>query len=223
MESPPIGGEDLDGSALDLSRHRRAIILIAFSVGVIIATELVYAHPLSISILRSTHPAAAPPPISMSMPGDTGRAPRLPLTEVFQSPTMHYAINFPAGWTATPASQAWRGRSDPVDEQNADKLVGGSVVFTGTSELLAGGQSPANWIGWYLAAAGTDKCGVREYTDFMGLTGVIDLNGCASTNMAGHLYSAAVVIDGRGYSFTIEGRVDHSLFVSMLRTVSFGP
>jgi hypothetical protein len=64
---------------------------------------------------------------------------------------------------------------------------------------------------------------VREYTDFMGLTGLIDLNGCSSTDMPGHVYSAAVVIDGRGYSFSMQRQVDHALFVAMLRTVSFGP
>jgi hypothetical protein len=64
---------------------------------------------------------------------------------------------------------------------------------------------------------------VREYTDFMSLTGLIDLNGCSSTDMPGHVYSAAVVIDGRGYSFSMQRQVDHALFVAMLRTVSFGP
>jgi hypothetical protein len=215
MQAPPPLVEDADSS----SGHRRASSLIALSLIAMVATGLAYLHQPSISNPVSTASGSSLPPVARSI---SVKPPPMPLTQVFRSPNMQYAINFPAGWTATPASQLLPGESDRLDEQNADKLDGGSVLFTGTSEPLAGGQSPASWIGWYLATVGTKKCGVREYTDFMGLTGLIDLNGCSSTDMPGHIYSAAVVIDGRGYSFSIQGKVDHALFVAMLRTVRFG-
>lgn len=136
---------------------------------------------------------------------------------------MHYAVRFPVGWTVTPATQIWRGEWARSGDPNVDALSGSSVVFTGTSEPLVPGQSPSNWINWYFAFAGANKCRVYEYMDFMGLVGMIDLSGCNSANTPGYIYAAAVVIGGRGYRFSLEGKADHALFVSMLRTVSFGP
>jgi hypothetical protein len=136
---------------------------------------------------------------------------------------MQYSIKFPSGWIVTPATQTWRGEWDTWAKANVDHLNGTSVVFTGTSEPLAWAQSPAKWIAWYLAASGANTCGVQEYMDFLGLTGLIYLGGCTSTDVPGQIYYAAVVVGGRGYSFSIKGQVDYALFVSMLRTVSFGP
>jgi len=187
-----------------------------------VSTGLAYLQSTSISGPKSAELVASSPAASLSVAVDNGPAP-IPLTEVFRSPTMQYSIKFPTGWTVTPATEKGRGDRDSSGRPSVDMLDGGSVVFTGTSEALVWGMTPAKWIGWYLATAGTDQCRVREYTDFMGLTGLIDLNGCSSPDMPGHIYSAAVVIDGRGYSFTMQGQVDHALFVSMLRTVSFGP
>lgn len=218
MEAPPrVEGDEAGPS----SRHRRALSLIVVSVVVMVGTGVAYLHPTSSSGPKSTERVAPSAPSSVSVAVDNGPA-QIPLTEMFRSPTMQYSIKFPTGWTVTPATEAGRGDRDSSGQRNVDVLDGGSVLFTGTSQPLTGGQSPANWIGWYLTAAGTDQCGVREYTDFMGLTGLIDLNGCSSTDMPGHIYSAAVVIDGRGYSFNIQGKVDHALFVSMLRTIRFG-
>lgn len=223
MEGPPIGGEDPERAALDLSRHRRALSLIVLSVIAIAATELAYVHPPSIATLKSAQPAAAPRQVSMSMPGDTGRAPRLPLTAVFQSPTMHYAIKFPAGWTVTPATQVWRGEQDLWGRPNVDELNGKSVMFAGTSEPLPSGQSPAQWIAGFLATAEANKCGIQEYMDFLGLVGLIFLGGCSSTDLPGRVYEAAVVVGARGYSFSMKGKVDQPFFVSMLRTINFAP
>jgi hypothetical protein len=136
---------------------------------------------------------------------------------------MHYAIRFPVGWTVTPATQSWRGEPDTWGTPNVDELDGRSVLFTGTSKPLEQGQSPAKWIAWYLGVAGANKCGVQEYMDFLGLVGLIYLNGCSSTDMPGRIYDAAVVIGGRGYSFSIKGKVDHAFFVSMLSTIRFSP
>lgn len=136
---------------------------------------------------------------------------------------MHYEIMFPVGWIVTPATQVWRGEWDTWARANVDHLNGTSVVFTGTSESLAWGQSPAKWIAWYLAGSGANACGVQEYMDFLGLTGLIYLGGCTSADVPGDIYYAAVVVGGRGYSFSIKGQVDHAFFVSMLRTVRFDP
>ena len=144
-----------------------------------------------------------------------------PLTEVFRSPKMHYAVNFPSGWTVTPATQSWRGEGHTQGQPNADELGGRAVVFTGTSEPLEPGQSPAKWIAWYLAFAGTNECGAQEYMDFLGLIGLIYLSGCNSTDIPGRIYNAAVVIGGRGYSFSMKGEIDNAFFVSMLGTIKF--
>jgi hypothetical protein len=217
--SPPIAGEDAELRVPN--RHRRAISLIALSVLVIVASGLAYLHPPSISKSASTEPAAESQLNSAASSIDFVAVGTPPITEVFRSPAMHYEIKFPVGWIVTPATQTWRGEWDTWAGANVDHLNGTSVVFTGTSEPLAWGQSPAKWIAWYLAAAGANTCGVQEYMDFLGLTGLIYLGGCTSTDVPGQIYRAAVVVGGRGYSFSIKGQVDHAFFVSMLRTISF--
>jgi len=209
--------------AEDSSGHRRAAGLIALSLVVILASGLAYLHPAPTTKLTSTERITTSQPVSMSMPDDTGRVPRLPLTAAFQSPKMHYAIKFPAGWTVTPATEIWHGERDMWGRPNVDELNGKSVVFAGTSEPLAWGQSPAQWITWYLATAGANNCGIQEYMDFLGLVGLIYLGGCSSTDLPGRIYEAAVVMGGRGYSFSMKGKVDQAFFVSMLRTINFAP
>ena len=223
MEAPsPTAGEDADWLAPRSSRRRRAVSLIALSALVTVVASLAYLHPLSVAKPRPMELAASPP-VSTSALIDSGQVRNPPLAKTFQSPKMHYAIRFPVGWSVTPATQAWRGEWDTQGTPDVDRLDGSHVLFTGTSALLAQGQSPAEWIAWYLAVAWSNDCGVQEYMDFMGLTGLIDLNGCSSADAPGRAYAAAVVIGGRGYSFSMRGQADHALFVSMLRTIRFAP
>jgi hypothetical protein len=196
--------------------------LIALSVVVMVVASLAYLRPASIAKPKSMELAASPP-LSMSALIDSGQVRTPPLAKVFQSPKMHYAIRFPVGWSVNPATQIWRGEWDAQGTPNVDQLGGSHVLFTGTSAPLAQGQSPADWIAWYLAVAWANDCGVQEYMDFMGLTGLIDLNGCSGANVPGRTYAAAVVIGGRGYSFSMRGQADHALFVSMLSTIRFAP
>jgi hypothetical protein len=201
--------------------HRRALTLIALSVAVILATGLAYMHPPASPQPKGTGPAPTSQRLPARLSIDPGPLRTPPLTELFRSPAMHYSIKFPAGWTAMPASQTWHTEWDTSGKPNVDELDGTSVVFTGASAPLASGQSPANWIASYLATAATNHCGLQEYMDFLGLVGLIYLGGCTSADVPGLVYNAAVVIGGRGYSFSLKGKAGQELFVSMLRTINF--
>jgi len=197
--------------------------MIALSVVVILATSLGYLHAPSLPKAESTELAAESPPVPTAISNASRPPAAAPLTQAFRSPTKHYAVRFPPGWTVTPATKIWHGEWAKSGDPNVDALTGSSVVFTGTSEPLVTGQSPANWIDRYFAFAEANHCRVYEYMDFLGLVGMIDLSGCSSTNTPGHIYASAVVVGGRGYRFSMEGKADYALFVSMLRTISFGP
>ena len=57
-----------------------------------------------------------------------------------------------------------------------------------------------------------------------GSAGTLGMNGCQGQGRLGGLvFDFAVVVGGRGYNFTMEGAVDHALFMAMLDTVTFSP
>lgn len=215
-DAPSVESTNAEPHASNSRRRQRALGLIALSV--LIAT-VAGVHYLTTTVAK---PIAAPIVNRNSEAQVTGPIPIPELSQVFTSRIMHYSIKFPTTWIAIPATQVWHGEWETWNKPNVDELNGGSVVFNGTSEPLARGQSPAKWIAKYLAVAGQNRCGVQENMDLIGLHGVIDLNGCSSTDMPGQIYDAAVVFGGRGYGFTMEGAVDHGFFVAMLRTLRFG-
>jgi hypothetical protein len=210
---PPIGGEDSAWPTLRAG-HRRAISLMALSLAVMLAAGFAYVHPPTTEQPKSTEVGVVSAHTSGSLAIDSGPVVISRLTQVFRSPTMHYSIRFPNGWRVIPATQT-------SSTANVDELSNSSVIFTGTSQALASGQSPAGWIAGYLTTARANRCGLQEYMDFWGLVGLIYLGGCTSTDLPGRTYDAAVVIGGRGYSFTMKGTVGHEFFVSMLRSITF--
>jgi hypothetical protein len=210
---PPIGGED-SASPVFSAEHRRAVSLMALSVAVMLVAGFSYAHPPTTAKPKSTELAVVSPHSSGSLSIDSGPVVIPRLTQVFRSPRMHYSIRLPTGWSVIPATQT-------SIQGNVDELSSSSVIFTGTSQALASGQSPARWIAAYLATAPANRCGVQEYMDFWGLVGLIYLGGCISTDLPGRIYDAAVVFGGRGYSFSMKGNVGQEFFVSMLRSITF--
>ena len=146
-----------------------------------------------------------------------------PLDATFTSPKMGYSVKYPAAWTTSPATRSWRpGGSNFWDDAVGDRLESGSAGFRGTSQALAKGQSGADWLKAYLAAS--PSCGDREQIAVGGQLATIDLNGCPGLGrLGGRVYDLAVVAGNRGYNFTMEGDVDHALFLAMLATVSLDP
>jgi hypothetical protein len=147
-----------------------------------------------------------------------------PLSEDFQSPLMGYTVDYPAGWTATPATHPWvPGASNFWDDPVGDRLESSVAGFRGTSQLLAKGESAAQWVHDYMALEPTG-CGNRERVPVNGQVGTIGLNGCAGQGrLGGKVFDLVVVSGNRGYNFTMEGNVDRDFLLAMLATVKLHP
>jgi hypothetical protein len=188
--------------------------LIAISLVVIAASGIAYLYPTWMPKPKPEPLAAAATPIAGPMP--------LPVaSETYVSDLMHYSVNYPADWAVTPATQPWLGEWGSWGQADVDHLDGKHVAFWGTSQPLRPGQTAAKWMNRYLATVASNKCGVQEHVAVAGHAGVIDLNGCNSTELPGRVYDVVVVAGGRGYNFTMEGAVDHPLLLAMLATVKF--
>jgi hypothetical protein len=169
-----------------------------------------------------------------SAPSTTGSASALPqqstatshppLSLTFNSPLMGYTVDYPAGWTATPATDLWvPSASNFWDDPVGDRLESSIAGFRGTSQLLAKGDSAKQWVHDYLALEPTG-CGEREQVPVDGQAGTIGLNGCdGQGRLGGKVFDLVVVSGNRGYNFTMEGNVDRRLLLAMLATVKLDP
>jgi hypothetical protein len=122
-------------------------------------------------------------------------------------------------------ARVWASKNTPSAEVEFRRYLYRAGLH-GTSQALAPGQSAAQWLSAYLTSAGAN-CGTQEHVPVGGQIGVIDGNGCASDpshgGYVGRIYDVAVVADGRGYNFAMEGEVDHAFFLAVLATVTFTP
>ncbi|HEX9099880.1 MAG TPA: hypothetical protein VF956_10380 [Candidatus Dormibacteraeota bacterium] len=145
------------------------------------------------------------------------------LSMTFTSPTMGYSVRYAAGWTITLATDSWPlGKTSFWDTPDGDRLEGDAAGFRGTSQALAPGMSASQWIAEYIGTSYT--CGTEEQVPVGDQVGTIDLNDCPGAGrLGGRVFDIAVVSDGRGYNFTMEGRVDRAFFLAMLATVTFSP
>jgi hypothetical protein len=160
--------------------------------------------------------SASSSPTSSPMPLPT-------LSKTFMSPTMGYSVKYPTSWTVTLATQGWAmGHTSFWDTPDGDRLEGESAGFRGTSQALAPGQSASQWIAEYISTS--LPCGSQEQVPVGDQVGTIDLNDCPGMGrLGGRVFDIAVVAGGRGYNFTMEGRVDRAFFLAMLATVTFMP
>jgi len=136
---------------------------------------------------------------------------------------MGYSVMYPTGWTPTAATEAWLpGASNFWDDPVGDRLESATAGFRGTSQPLASGQTPEQWLEEYLA--GSPSCGDPEQVPVADEMGTVDLNGCAGQGrLGGRVFDVAVVSGDRGYNFTMEGEVDHAFFLAMLASVTLEP
>lgn len=168
------------------------------------------ASPNSSPAAKASGRAASPIPI-----------PALSMT--FTSPTMGYSVRYPAGWTVTRATESWPLQKTSFwDTPDGDRLEGDGAGFRGTSQALAAGESAEVWMNQYIASSMT--CGTQEQVFIGDQIGTIDLNDCPGMGrLGGRVFDIAVVVGGRGYNFTMEGKVDRAFFLTMLATVTFSP
>jgi hypothetical protein len=166
-----------------------------------------------------------------STPGGTSTSPQPstatshpPLSQTFNSPLMGYTVDYPNGWTTTPATDLWVPSAPNYwDDPVGDRLESAVAGFRGTSQLLAKGASAERWVHDYMAVEPTG-CGKREQVPVDGQMATIGLNGCAGQGrLGGKVFDLVVVSGNRGYNFTMEGNVDRDLLLAMLATVKLDP
>jgi hypothetical protein len=191
-------------------------------------TRITRLASVGIVVCALTSACGPPPAASGSSPkaqASAGSPPvaHAPLSATFTSPTMGYSVRYPAGWTITLARQRWPLRhSSYWDTPDADRLEGDSAGFRGTSQPLAAGESASSWLHDYINSS--LPCGTQEQVPVGNHTGTVDLNDCTGLGrLGGRVFDLAVVVGGRGYNFTMEGRVDRSFWLAMLATVTFSP
>jgi hypothetical protein len=186
----------------------------------------------SVVLLLTASCASGPPsssaspnlsPTAMATTRVASPVPIPALSMTFTSPTMGYSVKYPAGWSITPATESWPyGKTSYWDTPDGDRLEGDNAGFRGTSQALAPGQSASQWIAEYITTS--LPCGNQEQVAVGDQVGTIDLNDCPGAGrLGGRVFDIAVVVGGRGYNFTMEGRVDRAFFLAMLAAVAFSP
>jgi hypothetical protein len=195
----------------------RSILMIAPRSVVAIAV-LVLTASCGASTQSSSAPKSSSPVTALRSP-----VPVPAFSMTFRSPTMGYSVRYAAGWTITLATDSWPlGKTSFWDTPDGDRIEGDAAGFRGTSQALAPGQSASQWIAEYISTSYT--CGTEEQVPVGDQLGTIDLNDCPGAGrLGGRVFDIAVVAGGRGYNFTMEGRVDRAFFLAMLATVTFSP
>jgi hypothetical protein len=176
--------------------------------------------------LSPTATASATPLPSPSGPSDAGGPPLL--TTTFTSPRNGFAISYPADWSATPATAAWpAGVVNAWGSPALDELRGATARFAGSSQPLAPGETADQWLAAYATSACITPRSSWPSVDIGSATGLIDSDGCEAPDppigKGGPLFDAVVVVGGRAYSFTMDGELSHSDFVSFLAAVTLDP
>ena len=175
------------------------------------------------------HVVATPSPIA---PSPSGGLPAL--TKRLTSGKHGYVIRYPDGWHPTLAGGTWLpGTQTLWGDPALDVIQTSDARLVASSQPLGAGQSPDAWYQAYCAGDGaiTDAC--RAYaTTWRQIqvgsgTGFIDLDGVQASpgtiKPGGPIFDAVIVVDGRGYEFTLDGNVDRGLFEHLLAAVSFTP
>lgn len=161
-------------------------------------------------------------------------APSLPaLTKQLNSGRHGYSIKYPDGWRPSLASAVWMpGTTTLWGDPALDVIQSSDARLVAASQPLTDGQSPE---AWYEAYCGgnpvTDECRayatkwsaiqIGSQTGFLATDGIPAARG--TIKPGGPIFDAVVVVDGRGYEFTLDGSVDRSLFEHLLAAVTFIP
>ena len=168
------------------------------------------------------------PPASPSVTTSSGGGEAGLLIVLFTSPLHGYSVQYPADWTVTPATAHWdNGVINQWGSPALDELQGATARFVGASQPLAAGQSADQWLAAYAAGACITPRSSWLTVPIGTATGYIDADGCEAPDpplgKGGPLFDAVVIVGGRAYSFTMDGKLSHSDFVSFLAAVSLDP
>jgi hypothetical protein len=166
-------------------------------------------------------PATSPSAAASASPAATVP----PLTQSFTSPRHGYTVHYPEGWTATPGTQSWvPGTVTLWGDPALDSIGSSDARLSIASQPLGAGQTADEWLVGYCHSLQTDGASCGPAITIGGQTGYVDEDGATASGgitAGGLIFDAPVVVDGRGYEFTLDGHVDRALFEALLASVTF--
>ena len=157
------------------------------------------------------------------------------LSETFISPRNGFSVNYPAGWTVTPATADWAENTFlPLGNPALDDLRrAGEARLVVASQPLAAGETEAEWLAAFVHPfTGPVVCATDPATSprlpIGGQSGYLDTPGCplpgdTKFSTPDLEYSAIVFAGGRAYRFSLDGVVDLAYFQAVLDTVILDP
>jgi hypothetical protein len=142
----------------------------------------------------------------LSLPGLPGGGPvSSPMPAPgFRSPLYGYSLVVPKGWTATPATVRWNGRTQPSQDPTVDQIAGPHLIALGFSGPFAGNLTA--FVADRIAATARDHADtcppnalqLNEPTSIGGQPGVLTVWNCGAL-----IEQVITVHAGLGYDFTI--------------------
>jgi len=169
-------------------------------------------------------PSPAPSTLATSAPSVV--PPLGALDRTFTSTHHGYTIKYPTGWTIVPSDSPWiPGTTTLWGDPALDVLTGYGVRLVASSQPLAAGDTPELWLSRYCGcpdfAAEWTPISIGGQPGFVTLDGVPALPG--TIKPGGPIFDAVVVVNRRGYEFTLDGDTDRWSFDRLMAAVSFTP
>jgi hypothetical protein len=239
-EAPPRAPEWLLHSALEtiettpqrrprLGASWRYPTMNSFAKLAVAAVAVITVGAIGLSVLTSGRPGPGavetPTPSLAPSPSPTGTPrpePTLPpLTQSYTSTIHGFSIQYPDGWVARPATEAWTGGIPAGGSPAVDNLSDGSV----TSKFVAVASQP---LGETTADAWTEEFSTHaEWGDTCAITTepvtVDGVSGVLVIHCPDDTPSAFLVAEGRGYIIIGYNLGSLQAFQDVLETVQLSP
>lgn len=247
LEGSPRGAEERQPHLLPLERVT-ALPSIRRAQGSppwhYLAAVLVVAIGIAAIGILSTRPAAvgdssAPPSASPSVQATASPSASpisVPaLTQTFVSTRNGFSVDYPAGWTATPATAGWPPVTYlPYGNPALDTLErSGEARLIVASQPLGPGGTEETWLAaFFRPYEGGAPCAGDRSTwprlEIGGVLGYLDAADCfvpldARISERDVSFDALVFSGGRVYQFGLDGDVDLAYFKALLATVQLDP
>jgi hypothetical protein len=208
----------------------RTAVLIALGLLVIAGAMAIGGVGGRSAPIPSVRPSAATVPTAAT----TVTLPALDAT--FISPWHGYHIKYPSAWRVNPAINAWAPNTgtlwgDPALDEIKGSSLGSDhtdVRFVGTQQKYAPGQTEADWLQKYCAAAsGVCAPSALPTTKVGGNAAYITLDGVPAAGgtivPGGKIFDVVVPLSERAYDFTLDGDIDRATLDAFLATIRLIP